>query len=142
MLTVIRGLENWRHLLKSTRFKFEIWMDYKNLEYFIKAQKLNRKQARQTLYLSFILKHILGIKIEKTDGLSRRLDLRVGIENNNSNQVFIKDYQICNLYGVIIKEPKIEIVEKIKKVKSKDKEVLRVVEKIMRARVRNLRGDK
>jgi len=24
MLVVIRGLENWRHLLESTRFKFEI----------------------------------------------------------------------------------------------------------------------
>ena len=24
MLVVIRGLENWRHLLKSTKFKFEV----------------------------------------------------------------------------------------------------------------------
>jgi len=46
MLVIIRGLENWRHLLEDVRFKFEIWTDYKNLEYFIKAQKLNRKQAR------------------------------------------------------------------------------------------------
>ena len=41
MLVVIRGLENWRHLLEGAKFKFEIWMDYKNLEYFIKVQKLN-----------------------------------------------------------------------------------------------------
>jgi len=26
--------------------KFEIWTDHKNLEYFMKVQKLNRKQAR------------------------------------------------------------------------------------------------
>ena len=45
MLVVTRGLENWRHLLEDTKFKFEIWIDYKNLEYFIKAQKLNRRQA-------------------------------------------------------------------------------------------------
>ena len=45
MLVIIRGLESWRHLLKGAQFKFEIWMDYKNLEYFIKAQKLNRRQA-------------------------------------------------------------------------------------------------
>ena len=44
MLAVIRRLENWRYLLKSTKFKFEIWIDCKNLEYFIKAQKLNRKR--------------------------------------------------------------------------------------------------
>ena len=37
MLVVIRGLENWQHLLKSTKFKFEVWTDHKNLEYFIKA---------------------------------------------------------------------------------------------------------
>ena len=50
-------------------------MDYKNLEYFLKAQKLNRRQAHWVLYLSrfnFTLKYILGIKIGKTDGLSRR----------------------------------------------------------------------
>ena len=41
MLAIIRSLENWRHLLEGTRFKFEIWMDYKNLEYFMKVQKLN-----------------------------------------------------------------------------------------------------
>ena len=41
MLAVIRGLENWRYLLEYTKYKFEVWTDYKNLEYFMKAQKLN-----------------------------------------------------------------------------------------------------
>jgi len=41
MLAVIRGLENWRYLLEGAKFKFEMWTDYKNLEYFMKAQKLN-----------------------------------------------------------------------------------------------------
>jgi len=45
MLAIIRGLENWRHLLKGTCFKFEIWTDHKNLKYFMKAQKLNWRQA-------------------------------------------------------------------------------------------------
>jgi len=45
MLTVIRGLENWKHLLEGAKFKFEIWTNYKNLEYFMKAQKLNRRQV-------------------------------------------------------------------------------------------------
>jgi len=52
MLAIIRGLENWRHLLKGACFKFEIWTDHKNLEYFMKAQKLNWRQAQWTLYLS------------------------------------------------------------------------------------------
>ena len=41
MLVIIRGLEAWRHLLEEAQFKFEIWTDHKNLEYFIKTQKLN-----------------------------------------------------------------------------------------------------
>jgi len=43
MLVIIRGLENWRHLLEGAKFKFEIWIDHKNLEYFMKAQKLNQQ---------------------------------------------------------------------------------------------------
>ena len=43
ILAVIQGLENWRHLLKGTKFKFEVWTDHKNLEYFMKIQKLNQK---------------------------------------------------------------------------------------------------
>jgi len=46
ILTIVRGLEAWRHLLEGAQFKFEIWTDHKNLEYFMKAQKLNRRQAR------------------------------------------------------------------------------------------------
>ena len=37
MLVIIRGLENWRHLLEGAYFKFNIWTDHKNLEYFMKA---------------------------------------------------------------------------------------------------------
>jgi len=37
ILAVIRGLENWRYLLEDVKFKFEVWTDYKNLEYFMKV---------------------------------------------------------------------------------------------------------
>ena len=94
MLAIIRGLESWRHLLEGAQSKFEIWTDYKNLEYFMKVQKLNRKQAQWVLYLSrfdFTLKHVPEMKMGKADGLSRRLDWKVGIEKDNEDQVFIKD---------------------------------------------------
>jgi len=45
MLAIIRGLEAWRYLLEGAHFKFKIWTDHKNLEYFMKAQKLNWRQA-------------------------------------------------------------------------------------------------
>jgi len=94
MLAIIRGLEAWRHLLEGAQYKFEIWTDHKNLEYFMKAQKLNRRQARWALYLSrfdFILKHMAGSKMGKADRLSRRADWKVGMDKDNENQVFIKD---------------------------------------------------
>jgi len=37
MLAVIRGLENWRHLLDDIKYKFEVWTNHKNLEYFMKV---------------------------------------------------------------------------------------------------------
>ena len=88
MLAIIRGLENWRHLLEGACFKFKIWTDHKNLEYFMKVQKLNCKQARWALYLSrfdFTLKHVSGTKMEKADRLSRQLDWKIGVENDNDN---------------------------------------------------------
>jgi len=97
------------------------------------------------LYLSrfdFTLKHIPGIKMEKADGLSRRLDWKIVIENDNSNQVFIKNHCICNLYKVVVGGPEVDIVEKIKKVRDKEKEVVRVVKEMKKIGVRNLRGDK
>ena len=92
ILTVIKELKNWRHLLKRAKFKFEVWTNHKNLEYFMRMQKLNKRQACWILYLSrfnFIIKHVLGTKMEKADELSRRLDWKVGVKNNNNNQVFI-----------------------------------------------------
>ena len=100
ILAIIRGLENWRHLLKDKCLKFEIWTNHKNLEYFMKMQKLNHRQAQWALYLSrfdFTLKHVLGTKMGKTDRLSRQSDWRVGVKKDNDNQVFIKDNLIRKL---------------------------------------------
>jgi len=77
MLVIIWGLESWRYLLEEAQSKFEIWMDHKNLEYFMKVQKLNQRQARWALYLSrfnFILKHVPEARMGKANGLSRRSD--------------------------------------------------------------------
>ena len=77
----------------------------------------------------------------KVDGLSRQLDWRIGIERDNDNQVFIKDNWIRSLREVVIEEPKVDIVEKIKKARSKDKDIIRVIEEIKKAGVKELRGN-
>jgi len=93
MLAVVRYLEAWRHFLEGATTKFEIWTDHKNLKYFMKVQKLIRRQARWALYLSrfnFMLKHVLGSKIGKADSLSRRPDWEVGVEKDNEDQKLVK----------------------------------------------------
>jgi len=74
----------------------------------------------------------------KADRLSRRPDWKVGIEKDNNNQVFIKDNWIHNLQEVIIEGPEVGILEKIKKARSKDKDVVRVVGEMKKAKVREL----
>ena len=63
---------------------------------------------------------------------SIRLDWKVGMKNDNSNQTLIKEQWIHNLSEVVIKEPKKDIIEKIKIAKDKDKEIVNVVEEIKR----------
>ena len=73
--------------------KFEIWMDHKNLEYFMSSQNLNCRQAQWAFYLSrfdFVLKHILGSKMEKADRLSRRSDWEKGGEEDNEERMLLK----------------------------------------------------
>ena len=42
---------------------------------------------------------------------------------------------------MVVERPETEIVEKIKRAKEKDKKVVKVIEEMKRAEVKNLRGD-
>jgi len=77
----------------------------------------------------------------KADGLSRQSDWKVGVEKDNDNQVSIKDNWIHSLEEVVIEGPEVDIVEKIKKARSKDKEVVRIVEEMKKVKVKELRGE-
>ena len=74
LLSVIRGLEEWRHILEGTKHTIEILNDHQNLTYFRTAQTLNRCQARWSLYLSrfdYSLAHRASRHSAKPDALSR-----------------------------------------------------------------------
>ena len=77
----------------------------------------------------------------KADRLSRRPDWKIGIEKNNKNQVFIENCQLCSLHKVVIKGLEVEIIEKIKKARGKNKKVVRVVEEIKKAEVKVVREE-
>ena len=74
----------------------------------------------------------------KANGLSRRPDWKVGVKNNNDNQTLIKEQWIHSLAKVVIERPEVEIVEKIKKARGKDKEIVRVVEEMKKVGVKML----
>jgi len=74
----------------------------------------------------------------KVDGLSRRPDWKVGIEKNNKNQIFIKDNWIHSIQKVVIERPEVDILERIKKARSKDKDVVKIVEKMKKANMKEL----
>jgi len=87
MLAIIRVLEEWRHFLERAIHPVEIWTDHKNLEYFMTAKKLNRRQARWSLHLArfdFLLHHRPGHTMGKPDVLSRRADHGNGASDNEN----------------------------------------------------------
>ena len=135
MLVVVKYLEAWRHFLEGVMMKFEIWTDHKNLEYFIKAQKLNRRQARWALYLSrfnFMLKHVSGSKMGKADSLSRRPDWEVGVERDNEDKMLVKPkwLEVRRTERVEIIVEGVDLLEKVRKSKVKDDKVVKVVEEM------------
>ncbi len=88
------------------------------MEYFIKAQKLNQRQAYWALYLlrfDFTLKHVPGTKMKKVNRLSKRSDWKVSIEKDNENQIFIKNCWLHSLHELVIEGLEVDIVEKIQK---------------------------
>ena len=146
MLAVIRCLEVWRHFLEGTRSKFEVWTDHKNLEYFMSNQKLNWQQVRWALYLSrfdFVLKHISGSKMSKADGLSRRPDWEIGVEKDNKEQMLVKkewlEVKRIRITEVVIEG--VDLLDKVRKCKAKDDEVVKAVEEMKQTGVKILRDE-
>ena len=80
--------------------------------------------------------------MEKADGLGRRANWKIGVDRDNNNQIFIKDNWIHSIYKVVVEGPEIDLLEKIKKARSKDKDVIKVVEEIKKTGVKELRGNK
>ena len=52
LLGIIRAWKEWRHYIQGSSHTTTVFSDHKNLTYFQKAQKLNDRQARWSLYLS------------------------------------------------------------------------------------------
>ena len=111
----------------------------------MKAQNLNQRQARWSLYLSrfdFTLKHIAGKSMGRADSLSRRVDWAEEVERDNENQVMLKEEWLeVRVIEQLVKGPEEKIVKKIKKARDKDEEVIKVVEEMKKVGVKMLREE-
>jgi len=110
----------------------------------MKAQKLNRKQARWALHLSrfnFTLKHVPESKMGKVDSLSRRPDWKVGVEKDNEDQRLVKPewLEVRKTEMVEIIVDGVDLLEEVRKSKVKDNEVVKAMEKMKKAGVKMLR---
>jgi RNase H-like domain found in reverse transcriptase/Integrase zinc binding domain/Chromo (CHRromatin Organisation MOdifier) domain/Integrase core domain/Reverse transcriptase (RNA-dependent DNA polymerase) len=94
LLAIIRALDEWRHYIQGSPHTTVILSDHKNLTYYREAQKLNRRQARWSLYLSEYdvkLVHTPGHKMIQSDALSRRPDWCPDEDTDNENVTMLPE---------------------------------------------------
>jgi len=90
-----------------------------------------------------MLKHIPGSKIGKADSLSRRPDWEVGVERDNEDKMLVKPkwLKVRRTKRVEIIVEEVDLLEKVRKLKVKDDEVVKAVEEMKQAGVKILRGE-
>jgi len=146
MLAIIRALQEWQHFIEGAEHQCEIWMDHKNLEYFMTAKQLNWRQARWSLYLSrfdFTLHHKPGRLMGKPDALSRRSDHGTSADDN-SNIVLLtlKLFAVHTLEGLQFTRPEQDILQDIQQGTKQPKEepIARAAQKQQKSSTRSLRS--
>ena len=82
------------------------------------------------------------MRMGKADRLSKRLNWKVGVEKDNENQVVVKEGWLHSMQEVVIKGLEVVILEKIKKARSKDEDIVKIVEKMKKAGIKELWGNK
>ncbi|SLM40537.1 retrotransposon nucleocapsid protein [Lasallia pustulata] len=75
LLAIIRAFEEWQPELEGSAFPIKVITDYQNLEYFMSAKQLFRRQARWSEFLSrfnFKIVYRPGKQGAKPDALTRQ----------------------------------------------------------------------
>ena len=102
LMAITDSLQDWRQYLLGAEHVFEVWSDHKNLQYFRKPQKLNRRQARWKTELHefpFQLVHKLGGQMQKPYILTRHVDFEKG-GRDNADVILLKDKFFANTIQV------------------------------------------
>jgi len=88
-----------------------------------------------------MLKHVPGSKMEKVDSLSRRPDWEVGVERDNEDETLVKPewLEVRRMERIEVIVEGVDLLEKVRKLKVKDNEVVKAVEEMKRTGVKMLR---
>ena len=116
---------------------FEVWTDHENLKYFKEPHKLNGRQARWYLKLqdyNFKLKHIPGKTNTKADILSRKNQVNTKEDNKDvqllKNEIWTRRTTAkITMLGQKVKPEEDDILRKIRKNNTREKEVVQALEK-------------
>ena len=107
LLAIIRALEEWWHYIQGSGHTTIIYLDHQNLTYFQSAQKLNRRQAWWSLYLSEFdvkLVHQPGSKMIQSDALSWQPDLIPSKDTDNEDMTLLPDNLFLNLLDLTLQD--------------------------------------
>jgi len=79
-----------------------------------------------------MLKHIPGSKMGKADSLSRRPDWEIGVERGNKDETLVKPewLEVRRTERVEVIVEGVDLLEKVRKLKVKDNEVVKAVEEM------------
>jgi hypothetical protein len=112
-------------------------------------KKLSRQQARWALFLScfnFQIIHKPESAMGKTNALSKRPDLKQGVENDNKDVMLLKPelfkIRAMKQGHILLEGEEATILSKIRKSKEYDKAVVKAVEEMKRSPVKVLRPEK
>jgi len=145
LVAIIYTLTEWRHYIEGQGIPIEIWTDHKNLEYFMEAKNLTRRQARWALFLcrfDFELHYKPGKLSAKPDALSRRADHFKSDEDDNTERIILDKNKIKIMatrrgHAMILNER--PLVQRIKEVQIMEDDVRQVVKQVKKLGPKSLR---
>ena len=90
-----------------------------------------------------MLKHVLKSKIEKMDSLNKRPDQKVEVERNNENEMLTKSkwLKVRKTKRVEIIVEEIDLLEKVRKSKVKNNEVVKAMKEMKQTGIKILKDE-
>ena len=117
MLPIICILEEWKHFLEKAVSPVEIWMDHKNLNYFMAVKKLNCYQAQWSLYLGrfdFLLHYRPERSMGKSDALFRQSDYGIrALDNQDMVLLYLEFFVVYTIKIFALESEKCNILRDI-----------------------------